>query len=73
MTSIEEKVSFAAAQAASQAQRKELVEAKVDELKNKIRASELERGFMRDNSMQLDFPTEDSDRSNVAARGKRRR
>ena len=73
MTSIEEKVSFAASQAASHAQRKEIVEAKIDELKNKIKASELERGLFRDSTMHLDFPNEEVDRSNVAARGKRRR
>ena len=68
---IEEKVASAAAQAAAQAQHKELIEARADELKNKVRASDMEKGALA--GAFMDAGDVDMAGPHVGSRGKRRR
>lgn len=68
---IEEKVSSAAAQAAAQDQHKELIEARADELRNKVRASDMEKGALA--NAFIDAGDVDMTGPHVGSRGKRRR
>ena len=68
---IEEKVSSAAVQAAAQDQHKELIEARADELRNKVRASDMEKGALA--NAFIDAGDVDMAGPHVGSRGKRRR
>ena len=72
MNSIEEKVASASSQATAHAQRKEIAEAKADEMKNKMKAAvEMDKGVL--SGGLFDIAPEDRERGTGSGRGKRRR
>ena len=71
MNSIEEKVASASSQATAQAQRREIAEAKADEMKNKMKAVEIEKGIF--SGGLFDVASEERERGAGSGRGKRRR